>query len=111
MNTIKKIIKYIVGYDCEYTKREMSLFTRVVLVLLLFIVPLFIILYISHMKFGLSTKLIVQFWKPYLTFCRWLVTAYGVTWIGQMGKAFLSKKEQENNKLKKKLAKNTNKEV
>lgn len=108
MDFLKRLAKYIVGYDSEYTKREMSLFTRVVLILLIFIIPLFFILFISHLKLGLGSKVIINIWKPYLTFARWLVTAYGVTWIGQMGKAFLAKREEENIKLKKRqLNKNT----
>ena len=101
---MKKAIKRIVGYENEYTKREMALFTRVVLFLLLFIPVMFFVLFVSHMDFGLAGNIVKTFWQYYLTFCRWLITAYSVAWIGQMGKAFLSKREEENNKLKKQLA-------
>lgn len=103
MRAIKRFFKALVGYDREYTKREMSLFTRVVLLLLIFIIPTFFILFIAHMKYGLGKDLVKSFWVPYLQFCRWLVTAYGVTFVGQMGKAFLAKREEEKMKLEKKL--------
>ena len=89
----------MIGYDTEYTKREMSLFTRVVLLLLIFVMVLFLALFVGHFKFGLNANMIKIFWQNYLTFARWLITAYSVTWIGQMGKAFLAKREEERNKL------------
>lgn len=110
MSVIKKITKYLFGYDTEYTKREMSLCTRIVLILLLCIIPLFIVLFVAHMKFGLSATLTKIFWSNYLTFCRWLITGYFAAWIGQMGKAFLSKREEENLKLKRQLNKLKEKE-
>lgn len=103
MKNIRKIIKYLFGYDNEYTKREMSLCTRIVLILLLEIIPLFTVLFVAHMKFGLSATLTKIFWTNYLTFCRWLITGYFAAWIGQMGKAFLAKREEENLKLKREL--------
>lgn len=82
----------------------MSLFTRVVLLLLLFILPLFLALFVGHMKFGLSRQTLKIFWDAYLRFAQFLITAYSVTWVGQMGKAFLSKREEEKNKLHRELA-------
>ena len=105
MNRIKSFIKYVTGYDSEYTKREMGLFTRTVLILLIFNIPLFCILYYTHMRYGLSANLVKIFWTNYLGFCKILISGYSVTFIGQMGKAYLSKKEEENVKLKRQLNK------
>lgn len=104
LKKLKNIFSWVFGYDNEYTKREMALFTRIVLVLLLFIIALFGVLFIAHMKFGLSQKIMEMFWHYYLGFAKWLITAYAVTWVGQMGKAFMSKREEENIKLKRELA-------
>lgn len=103
MDKVKNFLKFILGYENEYTKREMSVFSRVVLILLLFIIPVFCILYVTHMKFGLSYRMCKMFWDSYLGFAKILITGFAVTFIAQMGKAFLSKREEENNKLTKKL--------
>lgn len=105
MKRLKNIIKYLIGYETEYTKREMALFTRTVLLLLLFNIPLFIILYVSYLIFGMSGTVIKIFWTNYLGFCKILITGYSVTFIGQMGKAYMSKKSEEENKLQQKLNK------
>ena len=53
----------MIGYDTEYTKREMSLFTRVVLLLLIFVMVLFLALFVGHFKFGLNANMINEFCK------------------------------------------------
>lgn len=47
----------------------------------------------------------------YTTFSVVLITGYAVTFIGQMGKAFLAKQNEENIKLKKQLNKLENTET
>ena len=97
---MKKILKYLLGYESEYTKREMSIFTRVVMFLLIFITILFVVLFVAYMKFDLDSSVIKIFGTQYLGFAKVLITGYSVAWIGQMGKAYLAKYQEEKNKLR-----------
>lgn len=85
----------------EYTKKWMAIFTLSVLALLLFTIPLILLLLILHIKLGLSREMCKIFVTYYLSFDKVLITAYAVTFITQMGKAFLAKREEEKNRLKK----------
>lgn len=111
MKNIKKIVKYIIGYDTEYTKKEMSLFTRAILILLLFIIPMFFVLLFVNMKFGASYNLCKMFFTTYSKICTISISAYSVAWLGQMGKAYLAKRNEEEIKREKDLIVKLKKEI
>lgn len=111
MGFIKRILKYISGYDNEYTKREMAIFTRVCLVLLLFSLPMFGVLVYANLKLGLTYKMSEMLFQSYMKFCGLLITAYSVAWLGQMGKAYLSKKNEEEIKREKNVIEKLRKEI
>lgn len=97
-DAMKQFIKSLLGNDTnEYTKKWMSRFTTVVLLLLVFIPFLYILLIALHLKCGLSRQMTDVCLKYYMSFAKVLITAYAVTFIGQMGKAFLAKREEEKN--------------
>ena len=100
---IKKMIETRINKVCEdkleYSKREMSRFTSVVLILLLFSTIMFFILLLLNIQDKLNTSVINVFWSNYMSFCKVLITGYAVSFIASLGKSLFGKKEQESNKL------------
>ena len=100
---IKKLItariKKVCNDKLEYSKREMSRFTTVVLFLLLFSAIMFFILLLLNIQDKLNTSVINVFWSNYMSFCKVLITGYAVSFIASLGKSLFGKKEQESNKL------------
>lgn len=104
MSKIKSFLLDMLGMtEQEYSKKWMSRFTTAVLFAILFSIPLFFSLTGCHLHFGLSYRMCRLFWEKYLSFSGICITAYAVSWLGYMGKAFLAKREEENIKLKRKL--------
>lgn len=98
---MKSFMKSLLGNDTtEFTKKWMARFTTAVLSLLLFTIPLMLVLLVLHIKWGLSRQMCNIVIKYYISLDKVLITAYSVTFIGQMGKAFLAKREEEKNKLR-----------
>lgn len=102
---IKLLLSSIFRKETEYTKKWMARFTVIVFTLLLFYPFLSQELLYLHLTYGLDAGLCKAFFSNYTKFVVVLITGYAVTFIGQMGKAFMAKKEEENNKLKKQLSK------
>lgn len=102
---MKKFVKRLVDSikKTEFTKKWIARFTVVVFVLLLFYPILCEELLYFHFRSGLSTNLIKIVFSQYTSFAKVLVTGYAVVFITQMGKAFLSKQQEEANKVKLKL--------
>lgn len=101
---IKTLIGDMLGYsETEYSKRWISRFTSAILIEILFNLILFPALLFSHLHFGLSFRMCRLFWEKYLAFSTICVSAYAITWVGYMGKAFLAKREEEKIKLQHKL--------
>lgn len=97
---LKTLIGDMLGYtETEYSKRWMSRFTSAILLEILFNLILFPTLLFSHLHFGLSFRMCRLFWEKYLAFSTVCVSAYAITWVGYMGKAFLAKREEEKMKL------------
>ena len=100
---IKKMLETRIKKVCEdkleYSKREMSRFTSVVLILLLFSTIMFFILLLLNIQDKLNTSVINVFWSNYMSFCKVLITGYAVSFIASLGKSLFGKKEQESNKL------------
>lgn len=100
---IKKLITARVKKVCndklEYSKREMSRFTTVVLFLLLFVAVMFFILLLLSIQGKLNTSVISIFWKEYTGFCKVLITGYAVSFVASLGKSLFGKREEEANKL------------
>ena len=100
---IKKLIteriKKVCNDKLEYSKREKSRFTSVVLFLLLFSAVMFFILLLLNIQGKLSSSVVNIFWKNYMGFCKILITGYAVSFVASLGKSLFSKKEQEANKL------------
>lgn len=100
---IKKLIteriKKVCNDKLEYSKREMSRFTSVVLFLLLFSAVMFFILLLLNIQGKLSSSVVNIFWKNYMGFCKILITGYAVSFVASLGKSLFGKKEQEANKL------------
>lgn len=102
MSMIRKLLSDLLGItETEYSKRWMSRFTSAVLFAVLFSILLFFTLAFCHLHFGLSFRMCQLFWNKYMTFSSLCISAYAVTWLGYMGKAFLAKREEEKMKLKK----------
>ncbi len=100
MSKIKTLFLDILGIsEQEYSKKWMSRFTTAVLFAILFSIPLFFSLIGCHLHFGLSYRMCRVFWEKYISFSEICITAYAVSWLGYMGKAFLAKREEENIKL------------
>mgnify|MGYP004721283343 CR=1 FL=1 len=79
----------------------MARFTIIVFILLLFYPVLSQELLLFHFKLGLSYRMCNLFFDCYTGFAKVLITGYAVTFLGQMGKAFLAKMNEEKIKLKK----------
>ena len=109
MSKLKTFILDMLGMtEKEYSKKWMSRFTTAVLCAILFSIPLFFSLTGCHLHFGLSYRMCRLFWEKYISFSGICITAYAVSWLGYMGKAFLSKKEEENIKLQYSLSSDEN---
>ena len=100
---IKKLItariKKVCNDKLEYSKREMSRFTTVVLFLLLFSAVMFFILLLLNTQGKISTSVVNIFWKNYMGFCKILITGYAVSFVASLGKSLFGKREEEANKL------------
>ena len=101
----KRIIRSIFIKETEYTKKWMARFTVIVFLLLLFYPILSQELLLYHTHYNLSYKMCNLLFANYTSFAKVLITGYSVTFLGQMGKAFMAKQNEENIKLKKKLNK------
>lgn len=100
MTKIKTFFLDMLGMtEQEYSKKWMSRFTTAVLFAILFSIPLFFSLTGCHLHFGLSYRMCRLFWEKYISFSGICITAYAVSWLGYMGKAFLAKREEESIKL------------
>lgn len=103
-NKIKKFFQFIFLHENEYTKKWMARFTVIVFILLIFYPFLSQELLLFHFHYGLSYKMCSMLFSNYTKFAMVLITGYSVTFLGQMGKAFLAKQNEENIKLKKQLS-------
>lgn len=102
---IKRFIKYVFTHENEFTKKWIARFTIIVFFLLLLYAGLSQELLLFHFTKGLSYRMCHMLFSNYTTFAVALITGYAVTFVGQMGKAFLAKQNEENIKLKKQLNK------
>lgn len=100
---LKKFLKFIFSKENEYTKKWMARFTIVVFILLLFYPFLSQELLLFHFKNGLSKQMCTMMFTQYTKFVCVLITGYAVTFLGQMGKAYLAKQNEENLKLQREL--------
>lgn len=100
---VSRIFTKIFGGESEFAKRWMARTTVGILVTLLFIIPLIFMLLLLHIKIGLSYRMSKMVLESYCDLCKICVSAYFVAFVGYMGKAFLAKKEEEANKLKKEI--------
>lgn len=104
MKRLKLLFMDMLGMsEKEYSKKWMSRFTSAVLAGILFNIILFFALLSAHLHFGLSYRMCKMFWDKYMTFSGICISAYSVTWLGHMGKAYLAKREEEKLKLQYKL--------
>lgn len=102
-NKIKKFFESFFSHENEYTKKWMARFTVIVFILLIFYPLLSQELLLFHFHNGLSHKMCFMLFANYTKFAVVLITGYSVTFLGQMGKAFMAKQNEENIKLKKQL--------
>lgn len=94
-----KWFNYLFGWEEEFTKKWMARFTKVVFVLLFFYLFLTEELLYFHFTRGLSYKMCKMLYDNYTKLAVVCITAYAVTFVGSMAKAYLAKRNSENNDL------------
>ncbi len=102
---LQKVITLCFNKETEFTKKWMAKFTKIVFFLLIFYCFLSQELLIFYHFNIINIKIIIIIFNDYTKFALVLITGYAVSFIGQMGKAFLSKQNEENNKLKREIHK------
>ena len=94
-----KWFNHLFGWEEEFTKRWMARFTRVVFILLFFYLFLSQELLYFHFTRGLSYKMCKMLYDNYTKLAVVCITAYAVTFVGSMAKAYLAKRNESNNDL------------
>lgn len=94
-----KWFNYLFGWEEEFTKRWMARFTKVVFILLFFYLFLSQELLYFHFTRGLSFKMCKMLYDNYTKLAVVCITAYAVTFVGSMAKAYLAKRNESNNDL------------
>ena len=99
-----KLFNRLFGWEEEFTKRWMARFTRVVFILLFFYLFLSQELLYFHISKGLSYKMCKMLYENYTKLAVVCISAYAVTFVSSMAKAYFAKKNSENNDLTMNLA-------
>lgn len=95
---ISKIVHKLFKTESEFSKKWMSRVTIAIICIFVTVVPLIVGLLFLHLKFGLSYRMCTMIFSEYISLLKISVSAYFVTFIGYMGKAYLGKKEEMKNK-------------
>lgn len=95
--------KYLCSWfsiETEFTKKWIARFTILISIIMLFYVFLSQELLFLHLTKGLSKALCEMMFNNYSAVVKVCVTGYAVTFVGSMAKAFMSKQQEEANKIK-----------
>jgi len=96
---ISKIIDWLFSTEDEFSKKWMEKISRVLLGMVIFTIPFFVFVLWLHVSKGLSYRVYNSTLSIYASIMKPIIVSYFVCFIGYMGKAFLSKKHEEANKL------------
>lgn len=96
---ISKIIDWLFSTEDEFSKKWMEKISRVLLGMVIFTIPFFVFMLWLHVSKGLSYRVYNSTLTIYAGIMKPIIVSYFVCFIGYMGKAFLSKKHEEANKL------------
>lgn len=103
MKAIKKLIKWILASDGEFTKKWIRRLLELYSIMIVFYIFGFQELIILHIKYGLSLKLCSVFVESLTKVVICVLGTCTVSFGGYMWKAYNGKREEENVKLKKEV--------
>lgn len=96
---ISKFFDYLFSTEDEFSKKWMEKISRVLLGMVLFTIPFILLLLFLYMRQNIGFKVYETTLKIYASIMKPIVVSYFVCFIGYMGKAYLSKRNEEANKL------------
>lgn len=96
---ISKFFDYLFSTEDEFSKKWMEKISRVLLGMVLFTIPFILLLLFLYMRENIGLEAYKTTLNVYAGIMKPIIVSYFVCFIGYMGKAYLSKRNEETNKI------------